>query len=296
MINQFQHSNQFGITYKLESRQSGMDRITGVTLNTATEVIDLLEVMVGGMDIKNRIWVNNNPENTTSYYFVKSNSIQIASKIGMDSPLFLTTLIHELCHAQQSQDEFWRKLLFDYNDVLNGDYMLTQNRLSQIADHLPEVGEVFSLNSKFTSYFDTYRLASNELNNLYYPALPVRTLWKTITRSYAQELLQYEEDKLAVDERKEELSRILRESKATYNQKMCNRLPALLVEFDANQRMYNCLDSLKNQGFVLPEICLDQVTGQVRVIENKMQQAVGLWVEGEFSYPENYAEVAQLCN
>ncbi len=284
------------IEYDTIAYSKELDRLCDVRLSTKDMVVSVFDDYIPNTVVANRIYIDKDLDATASVYDVNGNYVRMALAGNMDSPLFVAALIHELSHAKQALNGFWKGLLYDYNDVRNGQYMLGPNKLVAIGQVLPEVENVFNANVKMRAYFDEYHSIVAEFDKLSYPYRPSPCLWSRLTGAYGQKVADYEAHKMEVDCRRGELQKRRSNLKPNYNQVMCDRLPSLLVEFDANQRTFEYLKDLRSRGFALPESCIAPETGEYVGLEKRLEYAVGYWVVGEFAYPTDLAGVAKLCN
>ena len=284
------------VEYDLSVYSEELDILRDVRLRTCDMVMSIFEDYIPNTSVSKRVFLDKDLTASASVYNIKGDYVRMSLAGNMDSPLFLAALIHELSHARQALDGFWRDMLYDYEAVRNSDFILNPSKLKSITSFLPEVGQVFDENKMMHAYFDESNSTISELNSLSYPFAPRSTLWSRLTGGYRSQLADYEAVKLEIDDRRDELQEKLRNLQPSYNKDMCDRLPSLLVEFNANQRTFDYLQNLRTRGFALPESLVDPETLEVVDLEKKLEFALGYWVIGDFEYPKDLAGVAKLCN
>ena len=293
---QYELNSGLYIEYDLDVYSDELERLCDVRLGTSDMVMSVFEDYIPKTKVSKRVFIDKDPRATASVYNIKGDYVRMSLAGSMDSPIFLATLIHELSHARQALESFWRGMLFDYEAVRNSDYILTPSKLEIIGKFLPEVRSVFDGNMKMYEYFNEYSSINSELNTLSYPFEPSASLWSRLTGDYKKQLADYELRKSEVICRRTELEKKRRSLHPSYNKGMCDRLPSLLVEFDANQRTFEYLKDLRTRGFIFPDRCLAADSGEYVGLEKKLEFALGYWVVGDFEYPTDFAGVARLCN
>ena len=284
------------VEYDLEFHSNELDRLCDVRLEAHDKVLSVFEDYISNGSVSQRVFIDKDVQATTSFYNIKGDYVRMSASTDMNSPLFLAVLIHELSHSRQALESFWKDMLYDYDAVMNSEYVLNRSKLVSVASFLPEVKQVFDENSKMHTYFDELDSISCELNNLSYPLEPRSSLWARLTGDYRKQFADYEAQKLEVYNRLMQLEQKRLSLPQSYNKVMCDRLPSLLVEFDANKRTFDYIDGLRSRGFALPENFVDSETGEAKDLKKRLEHALGYWVDGDFKYPKDFAGVAKLCN